>query len=160
MKKLKTGSFQIDQSGKIEQTQRHTVIACTNSINITILLHKKEKRKLQKIFKMTDNLKLFPYFTFAALLALLIQELKPKYKIIIDREYFGHESLIEDKIKTFLEQLDVKLIPSIEFGHVGKLSKAHNLAYKVAIGKEKPTLKTNAREVMKIILGTKKTGTA
>lgn len=152
--------YQIDQSGKIEQTERQTVIACINGAEITILLKKGEKRKLQKIFKTIGMYKLFSYLTFAALLALLIKELKPKHKIVIDKEYFGHENFIEEKVKAYLEQLEITNVPHIEFGHVGKLSAAHNLAYLVAVGKKKPNLIVDAKEVMRVILGTKKIGTA
>ena len=72
--------YQIDQSGKIEQTERQTVIACTGETHA----------------------------------------------------------------------------PKIEFGHVGKLSAAHNLAHLVAIGKKKPNLNADAKEIIKVILGTKK----
>lgn len=153
-------SYQIDQSGKIEQTERNTVIACINSQEITIFLKKSEKRKLQKVFISLEMKKFFSYLTFAALLALLIKKLKPKTKVIIDKEYFGHEELIEDKIKIYLEQLGEKSLPTIEWGHVGKASKAHNLAYLVAVAKRKPDLAVNAKELMEVILGTKKTGTA
>ncbi len=153
-------SYQIDQSGKIEQTERNTVIACINSQEITILLKKSEKRKLQKVFISLEMKKFFPYLTFAALLALLIKKLKPKTKIIIDKEYFGHEGLIEDKVKIYLEQLGLTNLPQIEWGHVGKLSKAHNLGYLVAINKKKPNLTVDSKEIMEVILGTKKTGTA
>lgn len=153
-------SYQIDQSGKIEQTERNTVIACINSQEITIFFKKSEKRKLQQIFISLDMKKFFPYLTFAALLALLINKLKPKTKIVIDKEYFGHEKLIEEKIEIYLQQLGKVSLPQIEFGHVGKLSKAHNLAYLVAVNKKKPNLTVNAKDVIEVILGTKKTGTA
>ncbi len=104
--------------------------------------------------------KFFPYLIFAALLALLIKELKPKHKIVIDKEYFGHEDLIEEKIRLYLKQLGITSPPQIEFGHVGKLSAAHNLAYLVAVGKKKPDLTIDAKGIMKVILGTKKIGTA
>lgn len=153
-------SYQIDQSGKIEQTERNTVIACINSQEITILLKKSEKRRLQKIFINLEMKKFFPYLTFAALVALLLKKLKPKTRIVIDKEYFGHENLIEEKINIYLEQLGEKSLSSIEWGHVGKLSKAHNLGYLVAVNKKKPDIIVNAKEIMEVILGTKKTGTA
>ncbi len=158
--KRKATVCQIDQSGKIEQTERHTVIACTNEVGMTILLKKREKRKLQKIFKMTDVQKLFAYLTFAALLAILIKEVNPKHKIIIDREYVGHERLIEEKMISYLQNLGAVTVPSVEFGHVGKTSLAHNLAHRVAVGKKVPTLVVDAKEVLNVILGIKKTGTA
>jgi|SRR3989344_5648460 len=148
--------YQIDQSGKIEQTERHTVLACTNSEEITILLTKREKRKLQKIFRITNSSKLFPLLVFAALLAVLIKKLNPRQKIIVDREYAGHEGLVEEKATIYLQQLRIGFMPLIEFGHIGKLSNPHKLAYLVAVGKKKPTIIVSANEVMKVILGIKK----
>lgn len=154
----KVGSkYQIDQSGKIEQTERNTVIAYTNKQQFTALLKKREKRKLQRVFRAADMQNLFPYLTFAALLAILIYKLSPKHKIIIDREYMGHEDFIAERIKVFINQLGGKLA-QVEFGHVGKLSKAHQLGYIVAVGKEKASLVVTADEVLKIIFGTKKSG--
>lgn len=155
-KRVKT-QYQIDQSGKIEQTERHTVIACTNEQQFTVLLKKGEKRKIQRVFKAADMQKLFPYVTFATLIAILLQKLLPKHKVIIDREYAGHESFIEERIESYITQLGSKT-PQVEFGHVGKSSKAHQLGYKVAIGKEKATLVVTADKVLKVIIGTKKSG--
>lgn len=152
--------YQIDQSGKIEQTERHTVLACTNDTNMTILLKKREKRKLQRFFKIVELQKVFPYLTFAALVALLLKKLKPNFKITIDREYSGHEVFIEEKVIVYLEQLGITTLPPIRFGHVGKLSAAHTFAYQVATGKKMPTISTDAREVIKVIMGTKKIGIA
>lgn len=146
--------YQIDQSGKIEQTERNTVIACTNKRQFTVLLKKGEKRKLQKVFRVADMQKLFPYLTFATLVAILLHKLSPKQRIIIDREYFGHEDFIEERIEVYLIQLGSKP-PPISFGHVGKLSEAHQLGYRVAIGKEKADLSLTADEILKVIFGTK-----
>lgn len=79
---------------------------------------------------------------------------------MVDKEYFGHEELIEDKMRIYFEQLGGKSLPQIEWGHVGKLSKAHNLGYLVAVNKKKPNLNVSAKEVMEVIIGTKKTETA
>lgn len=149
--------YQIDQSGKIEQTERNTVIACTNEEQFTILLKKGEKRKLQKVFRAADMQKLFPYLTFATLISILLHKLSPKHKVIVDREYMGHEDFIEERIEVYVAQLGGKL-PPLSFGHVGKLSKAHQLGYRVAIGKEKADLSLTAAEVLKIIFGKKESG--
>ncbi len=42
--------IEVDQSGKIEQTSYDTVLALTNGVSYTILLKKKDKRALEKIF--------------------------------------------------------------------------------------------------------------
>lgn len=146
--------YQIDQSGKIEQTERNTVIACINGQQFTVLLKKGEKRKLQRVFKTANMQKLFPYLTFATMIAILIHKLSPKHKIIIDKEYFGHEDFIEERIEVYVIQLGSQM-PPISFGHVGKLSKAHQLGYKVAVGKEKANLVVTADEILRIIFGTK-----
>lgn len=149
--------YQIDQSGKIEQTERNTVVACINGQEVTVLLKSGEKRKLQRVFKTASMQRLFPILTFAALVAILLHKLQSKgkvVKVVIDREYFGHETFIEDRMIIFITQLGSK-IPQISFGHVGKLSKAHQSGYRVAIGKEKATLTVNSDEVLRIIFGTK-----
>ena len=102
--------------------------------------------------------KLFPYLTFSALIAMLIKHISPRHKVIIDREYTGHEEQIKERITAYCELLSMNNIPPIEFGHVGKTSKTHQFGYKVAIGKEKPTIITNAIEVLKLLFGTKKIG--
>lgn len=149
--------YQIDQSGKIEQTQRHTVISCTNDVSMSALLKKRDKRRLQKIFKEAGIPRLFSYLTFAALLAILLKVASPKYKVIVDREYLGHEDLIIQYLKNYLNQLKVRSI-HVEFGHVGKLSKAHQIAYLVAIGKQKATKVVTMLEVVELLFGTKKIG--
>lgn len=156
-KKKAEAKYQIDQSGKIEQTERNTVIACTNGEQFTVILKKGEKRKLQKVFRAAEMQKLFPYLTFATLVAILIYRLSPRSKVIIDREYMGHEDFIEERIEAYVTQLGSK-IPQVNFGHVGKLSKAHQLGYRVAIGKEKAGLSLTAAEVLKIIFGKKESG--
>lgn len=132
-------SYLIDQSGKIEQTERHSVIACVNDQNITIF-------------------KEFPYLTFSTIISLLIFKGKVTKKITIDREYFGHEDLIKTYISQHLRFLGVNKIPLLVFGHVGKLSKAHQVAYQTAVRKNKPTLITNAKEILRLVFGIKKTG--
>ncbi|OGK38258.1 hypothetical protein A3F32_02955 [Candidatus Roizmanbacteria bacterium RIFCSPHIGHO2_12_FULL_42_10] len=150
--------YQIDQSGKIEQTNINTVISCTNEKHASIMLKKAVKRQIQKVFRAAHMEKLFPYLTFSALIAMLIKHIAPRHKIITDREYTGHEEQIKERITVYCELLGMKNIPPIEFGHVGKTSKTHQFGYKVAIGKEKPTIITNAIEVLKLLFGTKKIG--
>lgn len=153
---MKIMRFEIDQSGKVEQTERDTAVALTNDKNHAVFLKKTEKRILQKFFKNTQNPGFFPYLTFAALLAILIKEAKPKNKVIIDREYFGHEDLILEKTENYLSALGFSKSFSLEFGHVGKLSTAHQFAYLVARKKE-GFKSVSAKKIMEIILGISRT---
>lgn len=44
-------NYQIDQSGKIEQTNKDTVLAAANEENKAVILPVKEKRRLQEWFR-------------------------------------------------------------------------------------------------------------
>lgn len=148
--------YYIDQSGKIEQTNIDTVLAIVNGKKYSLVLKKNYKRILEKLFKETCRIKLFPYDVFAALIALLVKKAIIKNKIIIDNEYIGHEKFIYGKILYYLNLLKINGCPSIEFGHVGKLSKAHDMARKVGNKKIKPDDCVKIEEILSLILETKK----
>jgi hypothetical protein len=125
--------YQIDQSGKIEQTNKNTVIALSNSIQLSVILKAKEKRAIQSIYRVAGKPKIFSVQVFAALTYLLIEKSGTFGGIIyIDKEYPGYE----DVIKSYIVQLSRKvgknnLDPdSIRFIQVGKTSKAHLFGYK------------------------------
>lgn len=126
-------AYQIDQSGKIEQTNKNTVICLSNSIHATIILKAKDKRELQDIYRKAGKPKVFPTQVFAALTYLLIEKAKIKEGIVyIDKEYPGHE----DIIKSYITQLITKLgknnldPENIRFMLVGKTSNSHLIGYK------------------------------
>lgn len=129
--KRKTKVYQIDQSGKIEQTSLKTIIAISNGIHYSIVLSRKVKRLLQEIFRNQQRPRMFVYDTFAALIALVFVKTKPVSKVMIDKEY-RNEDLVKARILEFLKMHKINYNPNIEFGLVGKLSPAHILAAKVA----------------------------
>ena len=149
-------SYQVDQSGKIEQTEKDTIIALSNDHNLTVLLKSKTKRIIQKWFKEENSQRFFAYVTFAALLAILIKMESPTKRVEIDKEYPGHEDLITERVSVYLKFLGVKKVPVLEWGHVGKTSDAHNLGAKVSHGKLKPSRIISLEEVMELILEIKK----
>lgn len=150
-------SYQIDQSGKIEQTSLDTIIALSNNHRYSLTLPKKTKRALQEIFRNEGRPRMFIYDTFSALLAILLSKTKPKSQIIIDKEY-RNEDLIKARILEFLKILQSNFIPDIEFGLVGKSSPAHILAAKVGNKKIKSNLILTLEEISKILWPSKKTG--
>lgn len=89
----------------------------------------------------------------------MLARLDTTQKITIDREYLGHEDLIEQKIKIYTAALGIKRTIYLQFGHVGKLSRAHQLAYRVARGKITANYVAHANEIIQMITGTKKIGT-
>ena len=74
LKLSKKTIYQIDQSGKIEQTERNPVIALTNGKNLVLVLKAKSKRLIWEVFKNGGRKNLFPYLVFAAMLALVLKE--------------------------------------------------------------------------------------
>ena len=52
-------SFQIDQSGKIEDTAKNTVIAFSNDIQASVFISKKTKRQVQEAFRYHGEISFF-----------------------------------------------------------------------------------------------------
>lgn len=148
--------IEIDQSGKIEQTNLDTIIALSNGIKYSLLLRKKDKRILQQYFRTTDKYSLFPYITFSICIALIIKNTSPGHLITIDNEYQGHEQDIKQFILFALNIFKSKKKFSITFAHIGKSSPADKLASKVANNKIKPHLIINYEDIINIFLDIKK----
>ncbi len=120
---------EIDQSGRIEETNRDTIIAFSNEEQFSVRIPARVKRQLLEVFRRRGKPDLFKYKTFALGVSILLQKSKisPKnLSLVIDREYPGHENLIKDIIWSHLN-------PEIEinFESIGKKSKAHYVAYGV-----------------------------
>lgn len=145
--------IEIDQSGKIEDTSKNTIITFSNNKFKSIFISAKDKREIQKFFRRIGKPIIFVYRTFAILIFLLIKNnLKEINEIIIDEEYPGKSPLI----KNFLFQEIRKFSPlfskqDIAFHCIGKKSRAHFLAYGVAIGKRKADIEVGAREILRIV---------
>lgn len=118
--------FEIDQSGRIEETNRDTVIAIANSkLQYSLQISAKLKRDLQKKYKSIDKPKLFSYKTFAIAISLLVKRSKVKVNtLVVDVEYPGYERIIKEII---LEHLNKDI--QIRFKQIGKNSPAHAKAY-------------------------------
>lgn len=154
----KRTKIQIDQSGKIEQTNLNTIIALSNNMRYSLVLPKKVKRILQEIFRKQQRPRMFIYDTFAALIALVLIKTKPLSKILIDKEY-KNEDLIKARILEFLKKHNkIKFNPDIEFTLVGKSSPAHILAAKVANKKIIPNLVVSLEDIVAFLWPIKKTG--
>ncbi len=147
-------NFEIDQSGKIENTSKNTVIAFSNKIFGSIFISAKDKREIQKIFRNAGKPRIFVYKLFTILIFLLIKKhLKDINQIIIDDEYPGKGYLI----KNFLQQEFRKKnsdfsANNITIKRIGKKSRAHYLAYGVATGRKMPDKRVTIREILKFIV--------
>jgi len=133
--------YQIDQSGKIEQTEKPTVLAAANGKAYAVILPAKEKRRLQEIFRKSGKPLLFIDAVFAVLLWNLIHEISLK-TIEVDTEYPGHTEIIQK----MLQKLST-LETSLKWVRVGKASKVHDIAYKIYKGKLKIGKIVHARNI-------------
>jgi len=146
--------IEIDQSGKIEDTNKDTVVAFSNNIFGSVLIQARDKREIQKIFRRIGKSRIFIYKLFAILIFLAIKKhIKEIDQITIDIEYPKWEHLIKDyllkEIRRVKPDFDAE---DISFKAIGKKSKAHSLAYNVFQGKTKPGLEVKFRNILKYIV--------
>jgi hypothetical protein len=141
--------LQIDQSGKIEQTNKKTVLCLSNKEWYALVIPGKVKRQVQEVFRRHGQIRNFILFTFCAGIALLLQKARPKTKVIIDEEYIGKSPIIKNILGEMLA--DIKLIPNITFEFIGKHSHAHLLAKEVMLKHKKPTWIVKTKEIFREI---------
>ena len=123
--------IEIDQSGKIENTNRKTIVAFSNHKNGVLVVTAKDKKAIQKYFRKIGKPKLFIHITFITLIYLLIRkQIKSHDQIVIDREYPGYEKLIIRILKILLKDNDSIEGISVSTAQIGRKSPAHDLAWK------------------------------
>ncbi len=142
--------YQIDQSGKIEQTDKNTVIAYSNNIQKSVLISKKTKRRLQETFRLCGFSNLFIYYVFAVGIYCLIKDFKSKQSIIIDIEYPKKDKIILQIIQKLLTFYH-KPLHFIHFFRIGNRPKVHYAAHDVFTGKKEVDLTVSFEEIMKLI---------
>lgn len=119
----------IDQSGKVENTSKLTVVAYANGKVRILLISSKEKRKLITVLKRLDYpQKVYIYKIFAGLVFLLTGR-ERLTEMVIDNEYPGYGPLIKDIVLKLYAKYGYKK-PSIDFELIGR----NNPAHKIAIG--------------------------
>jgi len=120
------------------------------------LLNRKSKRIIQNIFRDINKPKMFILLTFSALLALLIEKSGKTGKIVVDTEYQGYDKFIEKHTMEFCKTLKIKKTINLDFKQIGKTSKSHDLASKVAHGKRKPNSQIKLEEILELLFPNKK----
>lgn len=95
MVKLKRMRFEIDQSGKVEDTAKLTIVAFANGKAKSLKISAVQKRKVVFTLREFSFGKTFIFKIFAGLIFLLIKDEKAP-EIVIDREYPGHEATIKE----------------------------------------------------------------
>lgn len=140
--------YQIDQSGKIEQTNKDTVLRLSNGKWDAVLIKSRTKRQIQEIFRRHGQIRNYVLFTFCAGLSLLIKRNLEINRIIIDKEYMGKEPII---VKLIREMLKGKKSQEIIFELIGKNVMAHKRANDIASKKLKAKKVLNFEDIVKQI---------
>jgi len=140
--------YEVDQSGRVEETNRATIIAIANKVNsFTVKISASEKRLVFSKIKSKET-KVTKARIFALLLHVAIIKSRLNItRLIIDIEYPGYEDLIQNLACQRLDNNELVL----EFKKIGKSSEAHFKAYGVFIGKRKPDLLLRGTDLLKEI---------
>jgi len=142
--------YQIDQSGKVEDTRKLTIVAFANGKVKSLKISAVEKRKLVKAMRELDYpKKTFIYKIFAGLIFLLIRD-EQAQELVIDKEYPGHEDTIKN-VLLHLFRKENKDAPNITFGLIGKKSAAHEAALAVFQNRVRPTIEADASDVIQLL---------
>ena len=145
--------IEIDQSGKIENTNRKTIIAFSNGKKGALVISAKDKKAVQKYFRVIGKPRLFVHVTFVALVYLLIKDyIKDHDQIIIDREYPGYDKLIIQLLKSLLKSGTNTERVSVSVTQIGRKSSAHDLAWReLQFRLQKIAKRVDYNKVIKVI---------
>ncbi len=124
--------YEIDQSGKIEDTNKDTILAMSNGKKFAIKINARTKRQLQEFFRKKGKPKVYVYDVFAVGVYFLLKPyLKERSVVIVDKEYWGYEKRIGFVILSCVKKDRMILKLDIVFELIGKNSPAHLLALEI-----------------------------
>lgn len=146
----------VDQSSKLENTNKDTVIAYANSKQKSLVIKAHDKREIQRFFREANKPTIYVFKTFAVLIYLLIRDdLSRIDGIEIDREYPGKEWLVKQYLLQLIRRYHHSATfdkEAIDFCLVGKRHGAHKLAIEVFRQKASPDLVVSYEDVAKYLL--------
>lgn len=147
-------TIEVDQSIKVEQTFKDTVIGIAwGKKSFACVLSRQVKRRLQKDFRREGRARLFVYRTFVAAVILTVMRSEWKYvsDVIIDVEYRGQDQKLRS---IFLEMWSrvSKEVPDISFREIGKRSLAHHVCYDVMKKDREPDAILTYGEIKRLVL--------
>lgn len=152
--RYKSAKIEIDQSGRIEETNRDTILAYSDGKAYSIKISSKIKRQILEQFRFIGKPKLFTVRTFSAAIFLLLKDNNIKnHEIIIDIEYPGKHALILDILREYFDKYDRNISDfNFNFKSIGKKSRAHNLAISIFRKKQKPDKVIKYSELKKLAI--------
>lgn len=147
---------EVDQSGKIEWTQKPTALALANGIRYSVFISAKAKREVLEELERrrpTNNRTNHHLLVFATLLFLLLRDQLPRLtQVVVDVEYHGHDARIKEHFLNLCRRHNIQIDRHvISFHRVGKKSPAHNLAIAVFRGDTTPSREIQAHHLLREI---------
>jgi hypothetical protein len=129
---------EVDQSIKVEQTNRDTVIAFSNGERFALLIPAVVKRQASRYLTRQgkSNKRIYLFLFVLSLYHLLRAHGEKVSVLVIDIEYDGQEQNIKALLFQFLAA-DKENRPKVVFKSIGKKSGAHDLAISVVRGERK-----------------------
>ena len=146
--------IEVDQSPRIEETNRPSVVAFSNGIWSSVYVSAKNKKRLIKLLRVKrKNMKVAKAVLFAVLIYLLVENIiTTKLIVDIDLEYPGYEGEIKAKLTQLARKNRKKLLSDqITFRAVGKKSSAHQKAWQTYRKKLMPKKVLSFEEVEKFL---------
>jgi hypothetical protein len=146
--------IEIDQSGKVEHTNRQTVIAFSNHTRVAVIIPATVKKECLRILRATGrNQQIYILQIFTAGLFWLIEPyLHQLETITIDLEYPGHDGDIKGMLLNAIRRIrDDFSKHQISFRSVGRKSGAHYKAYGVFTGKEKGERVLTTEQILQVL---------
>ncbi|HKP51122.1 MAG TPA: hypothetical protein VJ183_00575 [Chloroflexia bacterium] len=143
---------EVDQSGKIEDTSRDTVLALANGVQLSLIIPAVIKRECVHTLRESGvtGQTLYLQFFATALFFLLRNDLSVLPLVIIDIEYTGKDAQIKQHLYSLLQRAGfITDNEQIQFGYVGKKSPAHVLALSVFRGQKEADLTLTTKELLK-----------
>ena len=144
---------EINQSNKIEQTNKDTILGLADNKTFTILINRKIKRKLQEEFRKQGKPRLFVYRTFIGGVVLLLKyaQIKNLSQVVIDKEYYGKDKVLKSMLLEMWSRYFTE-VPEITFDKIGKKSKVHNICYLAMKGKDEIGRVIRFEEIKRLVL--------
>lgn len=127
-------AVEVDQSGRIEEFGKDTIVAVSNGFTSTIMLTAELKCELRAaLVKRGVKSKLIPIRMFVAAIMLAIYEFRHNITLMtIDEEYTGYDNELKSLVLDRMRLVGVRLDPNaVWVSCIGKKSPAHNAAIRV-----------------------------
>ena len=142
--------LEIDQSGRVEETNKPTVIGVSNGQSYSLMIDAKEKRSILAHLKEFKPKWIGPRglaLVFAELVCIALEAFDTKEVdlIVIDLEYPGYEVEIRDRLLSRLRRRGMNT-KQIVFQSIGKSSNSHAVASKTFKRILLANLKINANQ--------------